>query len=149
MVLPILEGTSEVCVSSSSSVLGSVIYSRQSTGEPREKLLTERGVGLLREKISTCPWELASPLATCAVEDTTKRKQTWEGGHPVPELTDIALWEAAGKNDVEAQPWDKWFIQSFDVEYLMFVSRAAFQETFNPASLFLLNVDQTILTVIY
>lgn len=38
---------------------------------------------------------------------------------------------------------------SFDVEYLMFVSRAAFRETFNPASLFLLNVDQTILTLIF
>lgn len=38
---------------------------------------------------------------------------------------------------------------SFDVEYLMFVSRAAFRETFNPASLFLLNVDQTILTVFF
>lgn len=38
---------------------------------------------------------------------------------------------------------------SFDVEYLMFVSRAAFRETFNPASFFLLNVDQAILTVFF
>lgn len=55
---------------------GSGTYSRHRTAEPTSRLFTALGTGLLREKISICPWEASPPPPTCG--ERSKWKRTWK-----------------------------------------------------------------------
>lgn len=62
-------------LSASSFEESSGTYSRHRTAEPTSRLFTALGMGLLREKISICPWEPSPPPPTCG-----KRKMNLKKG---------------------------------------------------------------------